>query len=64
MLLQVSKAVLILVMNVCRECLRPAALAENSSTGILRDHDDSDEAVMLAALEQYESETGQDVMPC
>lgn len=49
--------------------MRPAALApalENSSTGILKDHDDRDEAVMLAALEQYEAKTctGQDVMPC
>lgn len=53
--------------NVCRDCLAaagPAPAIQNSSTGVLKDHDDSDEAVMLAALDQYESKTGEGVMLC
>lgn len=52
-------------MVVHRECITAAAhtpALNNSSTGVLRDHDDSDEAVMLAALDQYESKTGEGVM--
>ena len=53
--------------GVRRECIAavaPAPALQNSSTGVLKNHDDIDEDVMIAALDQYESKTGPGVMLC
>lgn len=46
---------------ICRDCITAAPImpaVDVSSMGVLRDQDDSDEAVMLAALDEYESMAG------
>ena len=49
------------IVRMCREYITPSPTIpaiDASSMGLLRDHDDGDEALMLAALDEYESTAG------
>ena len=52
------------IVGVCRDYITAAPTTpalDVSSMGVLRDHDDSDEAAMLAALDAYEAKAGKGV---